>query len=107
MSALFISAITLALVVLLILIYKKWHDFYESVTQKKIPPWKNKCPDYWLMEGDGKCRNVHRLGKCALKEDGILDFSKAPFVGSDGDKNKCRLAKTCHIPWTGIDDKCI
>jgi len=99
-----ISSLTLGIIILLTL---KWINFYKDMKSVKIPPWKNKCPDYWLMEEGGKCRNIHQLGKCALEEGGVIDFSKSPFIGVNGDKNKCQVAKSCNIPWTGIDDKCV
>ena len=113
----FIVALILGIITLLII---KWRNFYKDLKSLKLPPWENNCPDYWLMEGDGKCRNIHRLGKCALEDDnimnvlvyiqqddGVINFSKKPFIGKDGEKNKCRIAKVCNMPWTGIDNKCI
>ena len=41
------------------------------------------------------------------QDDGVINFSKKPFIGKDGEKNKCRIAKVCNMPWTGIDNKCI
>ena len=100
----FIVALILGIITLLII---KWRNFYKDLKSLKLPPWKNNCPDYWLMEGEGKCRNIHRLGKCALEDDGVINFSKKPFIGKDGEKNKCRIAKVCNMPWTGVDNQCI
>tara|TARA_Y100001970_G_C14205273_1_gene843576 strand:- start:1073 stop:1396 length:324 start_codon:yes stop_codon:yes gene_type:complete len=107
MNPVFLGLISAFIIGFIILLILKWKNFYRDMKNIKLPPWKNNCPDYWLMEGNGKCRNIHRLGRCATEDDGIIDFNKPPFTGKDGDKNKCRIAKTCNIPWTGIDDKCV
>ena len=107
MNSVFIGLVSALIIGMLILLALKWNNFYKDINNMKLPSWKNNCPDYWLMEGNGKCRNIHRLGKCALEDDGVIDFSKKPFIGKDSDKNKCRIAKACNVPWTGIDDKCI
>ena len=107
MNPVFLGLIGVLIISILTLLTMKWMKFYKDMEGVKLPPWKNNCPDYWLMENDGKCRNIHKLGKCAIEGDGIIDFSKPPFTGPDGDKNKCRISKACNVPWTGIDDKCI
>ena len=107
MNNVFIGLVVALIIGQITLLTLKWIKFNKDIKSLKIPPWKNKCPDYWLMEGEGKCRNIHKIGKCALEDDGIIDFSKKPFIGEEGDKNKCRIANACNIPWTGIDDKCI
>ena len=87
----------------------KWRAFLNQHNKIEIPPWKNECPDYWQLVAKRKCKNIHRIGKCAIEEDsdGIIDFDKAPFLGKDGDANKCRVARACNVPWTGIDNLCI
>tara|TARA_Y100001970_G_scaffold293005_1_gene437151 strand:+ start:4873 stop:5196 length:324 start_codon:yes stop_codon:yes gene_type:complete len=107
MNKIFITFIAALIIGIITLLTIKWINFYKDIENIKIPPWQNNCPDYWLMEGKGQCRNIHRIGKCALEGDGVVDFGVKPFVGEEGEKNKCRISKVCNIPWTGIDDKCI
>ena len=107
MNNVFIAFIVALIFGIITILTFKWLNFMKDINSLKLPPWENRCPDYWLMEGEGKCRNIHKLGKCALDGDGIIDFNKKPFTGEDGNKNKCRIANACNVTWTGIDDKCI
>lgn len=103
----FYGLLGLLVLIFIVFMVQKWRKFLKNVNKFKLPPWKNNCPDYWMSVGKNKCKNIHKLGKCGLKEDGIIDFGKAPFLGSDGDRNKCRFVRACNTPWTGIDNLCI
>jgi hypothetical protein len=83
---------------------------YKSFTQPKKKDTRPypKCPDYWESVENGKCRNVHKIGKCRLNTSGdTVDFSGPVFQSKKrGDYMRCKWAKECHAPWEGIDDLC-
>ena len=84
--------------------YKKYTDL-ESGT--KFPPWPSKCPDYWAVVGDDKCKNIHKIGICKSGDtDNVMDFSEPLFQGTKGMYYKCNWSKKCNTPWEGIDNLC-
>ena len=104
-----VDKIVLGLVISIVLFnvlffYFKWRNFNKKFKSLKIPPWIPKCPDYWIMEKEGICRNVNNLGTCA--KNSTIDFNNSKFKGRDGNLNKCKLAHNCNISWTGIDKLC-
>jgi len=53
-----------------------------------------------IVEGEKKCRNVNKLGKCLVKEQkgGLMNFDTDFFNDEKtGNYAKCRWAKKCHI----------
>ena len=72
----------------------------------KFPPFPNKCPDYWEVSGDGKCKNVHKVGLCRAGSNTDMDFNDDLFKGKKGMYRKCSWAKQCEAPWEGIDSLC-
>ena len=88
--------------------YKEWKSYMSKL---KFPPWPSRCPDYWKVEGDKKCRNCHNIGLCkrydGTANSNIMDFSDPIFKGKKGDYYKCSWAKKCHVPWEGIDQLCL
>jgi hypothetical protein len=59
------------------------------------------------MSGNGeRCVNVKDLGTCngsvATGEHLIMNFSVAPYIGSDGNCAKYNWANSCGIAWDGI-----
>lgn len=89
--------------------FRKFRSTVNKVSEepKRI---RSQCPDYWIVEGDKKCRNVHKLGRCLTKgtEGGMMDFDTEYFNNKDtGNYAKCRWAKKCHVAWDGIDHICI
>ncbi len=66
------------------------------------------CPDYWESVGDKVCKNVNFLGSCANTTlSNTVDFSGEIFTNSNtGDYAKCKWAKECNMPWSGIDRIC-
>ena len=75
-----------------------------SKSKQQWPPIIGECPDYWIdLSGNGaKCVNQKNLGIC--KGNGLLsmDFTKAPYVGSNGMCAKYMWAKGCKLTWDGI-----
>jgi hypothetical protein len=87
------------------------YNYYKSfkaklqATQAQLIP---ECPDYWETIGDKKCKNVNFLGSCAnSSNNNIVDFSGEIFTNSNtGDYTKCKWAKACSMPWSGIERVC-
>ena len=83
------------------------HASKENKGPKRIRP---QCPVYWVQESNGKCRNVHKLGRCLTRGErgGLMDFSGDYFQNRDsGNYAKCKFARNCGISWDGIDSICI
>ena len=55
--------------------YLKWKDAMSKI---KFPPFPSFCPDYWEVEDQNKCRNIHNIGICK-KEDGTQDGNVMDF----------------------------
>jgi hypothetical protein len=106
MKLLFASAITLVFIG-----YYTYFYYFGDKTQAIFPPFIAKCPDYWDVVGDNKCRNVNKIGVC-LHGDGtldsdVMDFNIPIFEGKKGLYYKCSWANKCKTPWEGIDKLCI
>jgi hypothetical protein len=73
------------------------------------PPIVGNCPDYWVdLSGNGsKCFNSQSLGTCpdyipTDDNQNTMDFSQAPFIGTNGNCAKYRWANSCKISWDGL-----
>ena len=92
---------TLLLILVLVMFGFAIHN---NKQEEKYPPVQSECPDYWkAVRGDDgipMCHNVKGLGSdnCQKK----MDFTKYPFIGSQGACNKQKWARTCGITWDGI-----
>jgi hypothetical protein len=90
--------------------YFQYKAYKEHLSKLKFPPWPSKCPDYWKVEGDDKCRNIHNIGICkkfnGMKDSDVMDFSQLPAKGKKGQYFKCSWSKKCRAPWEGIDNLC-
>jgi len=99
-----VTIIVIAYSVKMYLTVKNSNDMEKGT---KFPPWPSKCPDYWAVVGENKCKNVHKIGDCKSGEtDNIMDFGEPIFKGSKGMYYKCNWAKKCKTPWEGIDNIC-
>jgi hypothetical protein len=85
----------------------------KSKSTEQWPPLIGACPDYWMdTSGNGSnCVNVKDLGtpKCnyaPLSPDNgdhlTMDFSVAPYDGSNGLCQKYTWATGCGVSWDGI-----
>jgi hypothetical protein len=77
--------------------------------KKKDPRPYPKCPDYWESIGDGKCRNVHKIGKCrtGTSPNDIVNFDISSYADkTSGNYMKCKWAQDCESPWEKISDLC-
>ena len=99
--------------VLAIVIYYSIRTFLDYREIKSLdegttfPPWPSKCPDYWAVVDDNKCKNIHKIGECKSGDvDNVMDFNDAIFQNSKGMYYKCNWSKKCNAPWEGIDNLC-
>jgi hypothetical protein len=73
------------------------------------PPVVPNCPDYWVIDRSSNnttCINIKDLGTCPpLSGDKHLkmDFSVAPYIGSNGNCAKYTWANNCGLAWDGIN----
>lgn len=105
-----IITMSVMIIVGLFVIYYSY-TIYKQVFGAKIkdPRPFPRCPDYWESVGDGKCKNVHKIGKCRTGKspNDIVDFSEGIFADEKtGNYMKCKWAAGCETPWEGINDLC-
>jgi len=97
-----VLAISAVLLILVLLMFG--YALYNKRYEDKFPPVQAECPDYWEVHrgGDGipMCVNVKELGSANCQKE--MDFSKFPFIGSDGRCNKQKWARKCGVTWDGI-----
>jgi hypothetical protein len=95
-------------ILLIIILVLVGITLYKKKSNQAWPPNVGDCPDYWLdMSGNGaKCVNVKDLGTCngsvSKGQHLTMDFSAAPYVGSDGNCAKYSWANDCGIAWDGV-----
>ena len=95
-------------ILLLVVLVLVGITLYKRNVNKSWPPNIGDCPDYWIdMSGNGsQCVNVKDLGTCnGSVEQGqhlTMDFSVAPYIGSNGSCEKYNWANNCGIAWDGI-----
>jgi len=105
-----ILSLTIIIVVIIFILYYSYTAYVGITQPKKTDPRPYpRCPDYWESIGDGKCKNVHKIGRCRLTPPGdTVDFSGDVFNDKKtGNYMKCKWAKECHAPWEGIDNLCV
>jgi hypothetical protein len=100
-----------ALVVILAMVSYYGYDEYKASSEKpQFPPFVSKCPDYWDVVGENRCRNVNKLGIClhgdGTKDSDVMDFNLPIFEGKKGMYYKCSWAQKCQVPWEGISNLC-
>ena len=103
LSVVIIVVIVLGFVIHGIVEYRREMNEKQNI---KFPPFPNKCPDYWEVSGDGKCKNVHKVGLCRSGGNNEMDFNDDLFKGKKGMYRKCSWSKQCEAPWEGIDSLC-
>jgi hypothetical protein len=107
------TAIYTFAVVLFVFILVYYYRQYSKETKSQLRGDKiirAECPDYWMVEGPSKCRNVNKMGLCLTRgsEGGLMDFDTDFFKNQQtGNYAKCRWAKKCKVAWDGIDDICV
>lgn len=75
--------------------------------KERISMVKSKCPDYWEVIDQTRCKNVKKIGTCNNTDDNlIMNFNDKIFNSNDGNYQKCLWSKNCGVSWQGIDLKC-
>jgi hypothetical protein len=99
-----------AIILFIVLVIGITYVMINSKSTQAWPPLIGDCPDYWVdMSGNGaQCVNVKNLGTCNQNPGSgghsVMDFTQAPFVGSNGLCSKYTWATGCGITWDGITD---
>ena len=92
--------------------YKQYKNFVMEQQKQTWPIHIATCPDYWVHEGNNKCKNMFGVGNCPRNQNneatvgGSVDFSSDLYQGQDGHFEKCKWAKRCNNSWEGIDKMC-
>lgn len=100
--------ILLMFIFLIIVLVMTWLSYSNKSSNTSWPPVVGDCPDYWLDQGGNgsACVNVQDLGTCngALEPSKHLkmDFTVAPFNGSDATCQKYNWSRSCGLTWDGI-----
>ena len=100
------TAIVIAVVLLVVILALVGYAFYNKKYTESFPPVVAQCPDYWELQADSSvpsghvCANVKKLGSTNCES--RIDFSVAPWVGSQGLCNKQGWAKNCGLVWDGV-----
>lgn len=90
---------TIALIVVLIIIGFSMRNTKDT----NWPPLVPACPDYWELDGSGKCVNTKALGTCKnTSADKTMDFTTNAYAGTLGPCKKHTWAKKCGLAWDGI-----
>ena len=77
------------------------------------PPMVPKCPDYFVVDGTGKCLDILDIipdgkktvpGCIKVSEDAHFkrDFNTSEYTGTNGKCNKYKWADKCGVSWDGI-----
>lgn len=93
--------------------YRQWRNYKEVRDSLTWPRSISNCPDFWVEERKGVCRNVHDLGKCPnnpqtsqILSNATVDFNGTAYKGPNGPVNKCKWTKLCNVSWEGVDNLC-
>lgn len=75
---------------------------HKKQLKKVWPPLVGTCPDYWtdLSANGSNCTNIKNLGKCPNNK--TMNFTLAPYNGSDSGCQKYKWATSCGLTWDGI-----
>ena len=100
--------LTIAIILLLFTLVFIALALKNSKEEAVWPPLVGDCPDYWLdLSGNGAaCVNKLSLGTCNLPSDdndNAMDFTVAPFTGSNDTCSKYMWANNCKVTWDGIN----
>lgn len=97
----------LAIVFMIVYFYNEYKKMQEMKVKDIDEKYYSECPDYWNTVGKNKCQNVNKLGKCAVKENTVMDFNDPVFLNtSTGNYAKCKWAKDCNVYWGNISRLC-
>lgn len=104
--------VVIAIVLLIICLIFIGIALQKTKNSGQWPPIVGECPDYWIdTSGNGaNCVNTRKLGTCTTGGNGVspsdsimaMNFTVAPYTGSNGLCAKYTWANKCDITWDGI-----
>jgi hypothetical protein len=103
--ALFQKVVVISAIVILIIALAVIGVSIKKSTISTWPPMVPNCPDYWIGDGSGNCINMKNLGTCPPQSGQkhlTMNFTNAPFNGSNGNCSKYTWANSCQVSWDGI-----
>lgn len=95
----------IAIVLLTIILIVIGVALYNS-KNSNWPPLTPNCPDYWDIDVSGNCTNTKNLGTCPAASGNdhlVMNFSAAPYTGSQGLCAKYTWANNCNVAWDGVN----
>jgi hypothetical protein len=109
---------TLSLILLIYLLINTYITIKKKLNKKAKIKYNQICPDYWEVvkqkfddSGNSisvECKNVHKLGKCAITDRNTFIFEDEIFINPDtADISRCKWAKRCGTTWQGYDNLCV
>jgi hypothetical protein len=106
-----LKTIVASVIILIFIGYYIYLSKFVAKDAPAFPPFIARCPDYWDVIDNNKCRNINKIGVC-LHGDGtldsdVMDFNLPIFQGKKGNYYKCSWANKCKTPWEGIDKLCV
>lgn len=90
--------VLIASIILIIMLIIIGFSLARNRKDQTFPPVLSECPDFWVSGDDG-CTNPKNLGICGK---GPIDFSKNQYKGHNGNCNRAKWARDCHVTWAGI-----
>jgi hypothetical protein len=108
----------LSTILLIYLLYNTYITIRKQLDKKAKQKYEQLCPDYWEIVGQKfddsgnpvsiECKNVHKLGKCAVTDRNTFIFEDEIFINPEtADISKCKWAKQCSVSWQGYDSLCV
>jgi hypothetical protein len=100
--------IIIAIILLIVCLILIGLVLVNSKSSQQWPPMVGDCPDYWVdtSGNGGNCVNIKNLGSCNFgfgeTKHQTMDFTQAPFTGSNGLCAKYKWANSCKLSWDGI-----
>ena len=94
--------LTVAICLLIVILILTSLIAYRAKETDQFPPVIAQCPDYWKVEDNNTCTNVHNLGRGDGGCSNSMDFTTEEYAGADGLRKKCEWAKSCDLTWDGI-----
>jgi hypothetical protein len=97
------TVIYIGIVLIIIIVIIVGYTLYNSKATVQWPPLIGDCPDYWAdtSGNGGNCVNSKGLGTCSASGSS-MNFTAAPYVGSNGLCSKYKWATKCGLTWDGI-----
>ena len=115
MDTISIILVIITLIIISFYYYRQYKNYKEQQSKLTWPKEYTRCPDYWIHDGEHKCKNNFKLGKCKdVDMKSIASVSNSSNINTlDNEMNKkdvlekkCKWAKRCKVSWEGVDKLC-